>query len=192
MPGHKGLKGWFTLSLASLLLQLTEHTDANLACQEPVSQQQTQSWLPQVPGTRVKPTRTAPFFGVHLLGWDGDISCDSTMQWLLPLGQASPASASRPTQQQYDLIHSFCHPPTGLISCTHRQHHDWPFTPFDERRPVTELPVARWLRSPFCCQETERPVLVVGLAVTSTRLDCRASGNKVHASMQKRSIKFLP
>lgn len=57
--------------------------------------------------------------------WAGmeERGCDSPVLWLLPLGQASPAASSQPTQQQYDLIHFFCHPPRGLTSCTHRQHH---------------------------------------------------------------------
>lgn len=50
--------------LASLLLQLIEHTDVNLSCQVMVSQQQTHSRLPWISDTGVKPIRLD-----SALGW---------------------------------------------------------------------------------------------------------------------------
>lgn len=74
---------------------------------------------------------SSPLAGVASRPWR---SCPGL--GLVPFGQASHTAASRPTQQQYDLIHSFCHPPIGLTSCTHRRTADWPFTPFGEGQPA--------------------------------------------------------
>lgn len=125
---------------------------------------------------------SSPLAGVASRPWR---SCPGL--GLVPFSQASHTAASRPTQQQYDLIHSFCHPPIGLTSCTHRRTADWPFTPFGEGQPAAgsgPLCLRPLTGSPGFGQETGSPLGGWPLRVTSPSLDCRASGNEVHASMQ--------